>query len=363
MDKEIDFTLSLCRFLDLDEDKIKSLLSKGFDYPYVLGQLQFNRVGGAAFYSLNKLNLLGKTNREFKNSLRTVYETNVIKSESFKKALDYLSNIFTDVGFQYAFLKGSHLVSLYPLGLRTSNDIDVLINFEDSSKISELLISNGFLQGNIRNGEFIKASRAEIISSQINRGETVPFIKEINLPFMRFLEIDINFSLDFKPEQDKSLVTELLKNTVPEIKTEHGFLNTLSPADFLIQLCLHLYKEATVYSWVVFVRDQALYKYLDIYLFLSTYINDTFTSDLIRKIKEYGVEKECYYALYRANELFPINDKIMVDNILQSIKPDDISYLNKIIDPQSGKIYEYNMNFTEWVFCGKRRDMLHEVET
>ncbi len=241
MKRNIDFTLSLCHFLDPDKDKIRSFMPDSIDYPYVLGHLHFNRVGSAAYYTLNKLNLIGKTNREFRNSLKTVFDTNKTKSESFKKALDYLGGILKNAEFPHALLKGSHLVSLYPTGLRTSNDIDILVNFEDSSKISELLLKNGFLQGNTRSGEFVKATRAEIISSQINRGETVPFIKKVNLPFMRFLEVDINFSLDFKPEQEKSLVSELLKNTQPEIKTKNGCLNTLSPPDFLIQLCLHLW--------------------------------------------------------------------------------------------------------------------------
>lgn len=363
MNNEIEFVLTTCRFIDCDENKIKRLMNESMDYPYVLGQLLFNRVGGAAYYTLNKLNLIGKTNREFRNSLKTVYETNITKSESFKTALDFLSGIFKDAGFEHAFLKGSYLVSLYPSGLRTSNDIDILINFEDSSKISELLLSNGFQQGNIRGGEFVKATRAEIVSSQINRGETVPFIKEINLPFMRFLEIDINFSLDFKPEQDKSLVSELLKNAKPEIKTKNGCLHTLSPADFLIQLCLHLYKEATVYSWVTFGRDQGLYKYLDIYLFLSTYMSDVLNPDLVAKIKSYGVEKECYYAMYGANKLFPAKDTTAIERILQSIRPQDISYLNKIIDPQNNKVFEFDMDFIEWVFCGKRGAMLHEAKT
>jgi hypothetical protein len=35
-------------------------MNESIDYPYVLGHLQFNRVSGAVYYTLNKLNLIGK---------------------------------------------------------------------------------------------------------------------------------------------------------------------------------------------------------------------------------------------------------------------------------------------------------------
>jgi hypothetical protein len=362
MKNEIDFALSLCQFLEPDEEKIKSLIKAGLDYPYVLGQLLFNRVGGAAYYTLDKLSLLGKMNREFKNTLKTIYDTNVIKSESLKKSLNYLGEIFKDAGFPYALLKGSYLVNLYPIGLRTSNDIDILSNFDDSTKISKLLLENGFVQGNVRNGEIVKATRAEIISSQINRGETVPFVKEINLPYMRFLEIDVNFSLDFKPERNKSIVGKLLENAVPNIKTVGGTLFTLSPADFLIQLCVHLYKEASVYSWVEFGRDQGLYKYLDIYLFILTFPDTIASASLAEKIKAFEIEKECFYALNGARELFSSCDTLELNILLNAIKPQDTGFLNEIISPADNKIYRYDVGFKDWIFCGKRRELLYEVK-
>lgn len=39
----------------------------------------------------------------------------------------------------------------------------------------------------------------------MNRGETVPYILEADYPFMKFLEVDINFSLDYKPTDGESV--------------------------------------------------------------------------------------------------------------------------------------------------------------
>lgn len=363
MKNEKYFILELCKYIKPEDIKLNELINNGLDYPYILGQLLYNRVGGAAYYTLNKLSLLGKMNREFRNTLKTVYETNIIKSESFKKALDYVGCNFNNADFPYALLKGSYLVNLYPIGLRTSNDIDILSNNENSTRISNILLNNGFVQGNIRNGEFVKATRTEIISSQINRGEAVPFIKEINFSYMRFLEIDINFSLDFKPEQDKSIVAEMLKNVSPEIKTTKSDLYTLSKQDFLIQLCAHLYKEASVYNWVEFGRDQSLYKYLDIYLFISEFSDEIFTDSFVDKIHDFGVQKECLYALVGTKELFGLDNLTGLNKFLDKIKPNDVSYLKEIYDPINQKKYSFDMFFKDWVFCGKRREFLYEINS
>ena len=79
-------------------------------------------------------------------------------------------------------LKGAVLCKKYPKGYRTSNDIDLLVCPERVTQIGKALIKEGFRQGDIRNGTFIPASRKEIIESRMTRGETIPYIKEVNLP-------------------------------------------------------------------------------------------------------------------------------------------------------------------------------------
>ena len=117
--------------------------------------------------------------------------------------------------FPYALLKGALLTQMYPKGLRTSNDIDILLEHNDITPFATLLKMDGFLQGNIRNGHFVPATRRDIVSSRMNRGETVPFIKKVSFPKMEYLELDINFSLDFQATGSQDTVTTFLKNRKP----------------------------------------------------------------------------------------------------------------------------------------------------
>ena len=354
MKKENEFILELCKFKDFNKGKIIEILSDNINYPYVLGQILWNRIGSVAYYVFLKCEILSKLNREFRNPLKSIYFADKLKTESYIKCLDEIAEISKEMDFNHAWLKGTKLVNLYPKGLRISNDFDVLMKADDVTKMSNLLKSRGFKQGYIRNDEFKLADRRTILSSKLNRGETVPFVKKVNLPLMKYIEIDVNFSLDYKPENGSDAVGKMLENITNEK------IKTLSQTDFLLHLCTHLYKEATVYNWVEMGRDLSLYKFVDIYLFITELVNVQFAKELIERIVELELNKPCYFAFYNTKTLFNIENENL-NNILNAIKPVNIEFMNTIINPSSGQKYRYDMDFKDWVFENKRKNILHEI--
>ena len=351
MKKENEYIVGCCKYLRPDYGWLEELHGKDLDYIYILGQLLYNRVGGAAWHTLKNSPLSGRLNGEFKNALRAVYEMNVIKGESFRRSLGFLAGMMSGAKFPYAMLQGSYLAWLYPPGVRISNDIDMLINCENVTEISKILIGNGFVQGHMRNGGIEPASRAQIAAAQTNRGEKVPFVREVNWPQMRHMEIDLNLSLGFKPDRDGAAVERFLEDAVADIQTEHGTLKTLAKDDFMIQLCAHIYKEASAYNQVEFGRDQGLYKYMDIYLMAHEFGGGIVNCE---KINELGLAKECWYALNGANRLFG------ADVPLEGIEIDGTDYINEVADAAGEKIYRHEMDFADWVFYAKRREILRE---
>ncbi len=358
---ENELILELCKFKYADKNKLTDLTDKNLNYPYILGQLFYNRTAAMAYFALKSNGLLSKVNREFRNSVKAIYEYNLNKTNSFIYALGLFKKICKEFDFPYAFLKGAYLAELYPKGLRTSNDVDILIEPKNITKLSGILKRNGFLQGEIKNEVFAPAKREKIISSRINRGETVPFVKEVNLPGLKYLEIDVNFSLDFKPEsgtEEKSIVSEFLNCTEPLILNQ---IHTLKKSYFLMHLCAHLYKEATVISWVNMGRDISLYKYCDIYLFLKEFLNEEFLTDTANDINRLKLNKECYYTLFNTKLLFNIKNNKLLDELLKKIKPENTEFMNCISDPENRKTYTYNMDYKNWVFCGKRKENIYEA--
>ncbi|MBQ2775247.1 MAG: nucleotidyltransferase family protein [Clostridia bacterium] len=358
--QENKIILELSKPQNFDKSAVVSAFSKPLDLPYILGQLLFNRVGGNAYHALRDCELLPRINREFRNPLKMIYESSVARTESFLKAEEMLSEIFVDADFPYALLKGALLSQIYPIGLRTSNDFDILINQQDVQRITDLLIANGFKQGFLRNDNFTPATRSDIIFAKMNKGETVPFVKRIDLPHMPWLEVDVNFSLDFKAKQETDVVKDFLSRTEKSIKLKNGALPTLSHSDFLIHLCAHLYKEATTLHWVNVQRDLSLYKFSDIFLLLDLYLDESFVNDLVETIFKYDLKDECYYTFYYTRELFDISNPLL-DTLIEQIKPEDEEVIKQVYDPAQKKTYKFDINYIEYLFNSNRLSCLKEV--
>ena len=347
---------ALCKF----KDEFTDPLLIAFASPAVLGHLFFNRMQGVAYDTLKRNGLLGKVNREFRNSLGTAYDQNILKNESFKKCIIMLSEILSLCDFKVAMLKGAYLCAHYPNGYRTSNDVDLLVLPQDVTSIGNLLFSAGFRQGNIRNGEFVPATRKEIIESKMMRGETVPYIKEVNLPFMKFFEVDINFSLDYKNDE-KNILSDMLSNVCT--KSENNIsIPTLDDADFFIHLCAHLYKEATTLPWIEMHRDMTLYKYCDIYLLLSE-MTDKQLQHIFARATELNMEKICAYAILETMELFDIDNSLAYSISHLALK-EDPKFRLRVASPKSKKILVYQTaDATKRFFMESRANDLKEANS
>lgn len=326
--------------------------------PHVLGQLFFNRMQGVAFGCLKKHELLGKVNREFRNSLKAAYEQNVRKNHDFYQCVTMVSNLLSDLPFKVAMLKGAFLCSHYPDGYRTSNDIDILVLPENVTDIGNILSAAGFKQGNLRNDEFIPATRREIIESKMMRGETVPYIKKVDLPTMKYLEVDVNFSLDYKNGETDILRSILERAMIIE---ENGILiPTLCKEDFFIHLCAHLYKEATTYPWIRMRRDMSLYKYMDIYLLLHEYTADQI-QNIFTRASELGVDKVCAYTILEVDDLFD-SGNLAATSAAKTILEKDPEFRLRVYDPERKTSLVYQVHSaSDRFFAADRTTLLKEV--
>ena len=112
-------------------------------------------------------------------------------------------------------------------------------------------------------------------------------------------------------------------------------------------------------SWVEMGRDLSLYKFCDLYLLIHRYLEEPLGREIQRRAEELELQRECYYALVHTRRLFGIESREL-DRLLTAIRPDDLRFLKQIVDPAGHKTCAYDMEFTEWLFCPKRRLHLHE---
>lgn len=355
--KEKELFLQLCNFEDVDENKLKQLLTQ-YATPHVLGHLFFNRMQGVAYGVLKESNMLNLVNREFRNSLHTAYEYNLLKNRDYNRFVDMVYEALLPCKGKYAMLKGAYLCQEYPIGYRTSNDIDILTRADDVSEIGSLLSAKGFKQGKIVNGIFVAATRREIIESKMMRGETVPYILETNSPYIKYLEVDINFSLDYK-NGDRKVLDKMISNAV-EYDSGKARIVTLERYDFFLHLCGHLYKEASTYPWVKMKRDMTLYKYCDIYRAIRGFSQQD-VEMLLKRAKEVGMAEICACVVIWTSQLFNIGNTHMVD-IFKKVLAGKEEILDIVISPAENKKYIFtDKNIRNRFFAEDRCAMLREV--
>lgn len=326
----------------------------------MLGELCTNRVAGIAYLNLQRFANL-RVIKEFENTLEAVYLDNVNRAQQYKKNVKFISKLLENVCFPYALLKGAYLITkVYEDGCRTSNDLDILVEEENVSAIQDILKANGFIQGYYMKNErrIVPATRRDIILSKLNFGETVPFAQFID---GTLFYVDINFSVDFKPEKEKKTVSELL-STIEKIEYEDIYYYTLDKSAFLIHLCCHLYKEATTMEWVKEGRDLQLYKFSDINLYLHDRNKDYF-DELLVNIERMKLEKECYYAIANTLIIYPgLETNKELTDFLDKLRPSDCSFMKEIIDPYERKMYRYELSFEEWFIAKNKDEFLIEVK-
>ena len=332
--EEKDLFLELCAFRNPNAERIKELLDADASSAEVLGMLFANRMAGVAYHVLKKTEMLDRVNREFRNSIRNAALLNEKINEDYFGCVKNVTAELEACGVPYALLKGAYLCQWYPVGCRTSNDIDVLLLPEDVGKVSTRLKLAGFRQGYMKNGVFVPATRQQIIESKMTRGETVPFIKETRLPFVKYIEVDLNFSLDYKNSDDETLRAMLNRTQLIPMGTTQ--IRTLDPQDFMLHLCAHLHKEATTIPWIRMKRDMTFYKYCDIYALLTEFTRDDL-GRLYERATELHVEYELGYCLDSIKCLF--GDRISEVNVKYGIE-NDFDY-TEIIAPAEKKIYHY----------------------
>ncbi|GAA0383127.1 nucleotidyltransferase family protein [Paenibacillus motobuensis] len=357
------FILECINFNTYNEESLRNAIDEISDWDYLARIVKHNRLEGIVYSVLMETQLLSKINTDFRDMLSEVFEINKLKNDDLNLILKDIGAAINNSSYKYAFLKGSYLIpKIYKKGQRVSNDIDILISQSGIDQIDVDLKQANFVQKVYRDGiGFVEPTRREKIFARMNYGELVPYFRDYPLKGISTVIVDINISLDFQAKYNTNLVDDMLENSILFEVDNDLKLSTLGREDFLIHLCAHLFKEATIYDWVKENRDTQLYKYCDIYAVLQT-VDSTFFENLQKKIFEYGLEKECYFTFVNSRKLFPyICDISELNNLIENIRPDNLTYLNEIYWPLERKVYTHNTEFIDWIFYEDKLSVLKEI--
>lgn len=338
MKKEHEIILEILKY-ESSQNLTELICSKNANWITILGYLSYHRVAGLAYEKINNLNI---RLLDFPVFFATymINEAQKIRTIEQNKWIQKISEELICNNIRHAFLKGAVLSnSLFSYGSRASNDIDILINKKNIDDVTLILNKLGFIQGKYEyKKNIIQAATPEEINTCINTiGETIPFIKLSDIPTMKTIDVDINFSLDWNPNIDEKTIKLFLDNT---ILIKDNFNNSFYSLDYkhnFIELCMHLYKDSALIDIIQKRKVLDLYKFVDIYYFIKKYYDYLNIDELYGEIEKNGLEKYVYFAVSYVTKLFPDSKNEKIYKLLNKLNQDD-QILNTIFDQYNPEI-------------------------
>jgi hypothetical protein len=291
----------------------------------------------------------------------TAYDANRHRNQRlFDEAASLFCALNRD-GIRYAIRKGPALCArVYDdAGIRPMSDVDILIEPDQLDEVSAILTDHGYAQGTIAaNGRTVTPFQRETrVFWSMHLTNALPFLKPSSDPHVGSYAIDLCLNLLQKRSAGSIDTASVLKRaTRARICGEDAY--ALHPVDNMLDLCLHLYKEATSYLSIQRGRDLSLMRFIDVAESARLMTVDE-RAALVDASHSAGTLNEIYYALYHTAILYP---SAIDDSILSQLKPEDVTYLDQY-GSLEGRVQRWRRPFLQRLFDPKRSSELDGAST
>lgn len=299
-----------------DVDKLLAVLEDdSLNWIEILGYLCYHRVAGLAYENIKAINVR-KLDFPVFFAIYMIHQSQSIRTELQKEYIKVISSALCESDIPHVFLKGSVLSStLYPIGARAFNDIDILVSKESVKSVKKVLCALGFSQGkyNYKKGVVDNFSQ-DVIKQSINtRGEVAPFVKIVDEKTIKTIDVDVNFSLDWKPDGSDGAVRHFLNEKVLVPVDENSSIYSLKKEHLFIHLCTHFYKDSVLIDIVKKRKVLDLYKFVDVYTFIQTYFDGIDVERIFDDSVKYGFDRHMFFTLNYISKVFP--DVLVIKNV------------------------------------------------
>lgn len=245
--------------------------------------------------------------------------------------------------------KGGYLAySIYPeAALREFNDLDLLIHESDRERASALLVEMGYAQGTLtQDARVVKpiARRTEVFW-RLNASSLPIFIRPAANDYVNHYRVDLRFGL-LEPVTGKTLPME---DWFEGAQTVHAYgisSRVASREHFLIDVAVHLHREAIALTSIEANKDLRLMRFLDIAAIFASRDSMPDVARLGSLIEKYDLCHEVYYALHFTDLLFP---SIIPQELLTRLRPADMDYLDQYGEMDHAKA-TWSMDFLTRLF-------------
>lgn len=316
--KEYNAVLEIVKFGNKkrETDKLLAVLEDNtLNWIEILGYLCYHRVAGLAYETINAVNVQ-KLDFPVFFAIYMIHQSQSIRTELQKEYVKSISSALCEANIEHVFLKGSVLSStIYPVGTRAFNDIDILVSKKSIQSVKKVLCELGFLQGkyDYKKGAVDEFDQDTITQAINTRGEMAPFVKIVNEKTIKTIDVDVNFSLDWKPDGSDEAVDHFLNERVLTPVDNNFSIYSLKEEHLFIHLCNHFYKDSALVDLVKKRKVLDLYKFVDIYTFIQTYFEGIGPEKIFDDSVRYGFDRHVFFTLNYIIKVFP--DILAIKNV------------------------------------------------
>lgn len=227
-------------------------------------------------------------------------------------AIQDLIKSFDEENINYVILKGVYLstVAYRRVDLRTMNDIDFLIDVKDTEKIKKLCKEYGWSVGKVNrnNWTIIDYDRKQEIAFKLNTHQIATMAKILEDGFIGTYDcvLDFNYLISWGNCSNKDLLNFNFLNYKKKVIDYFGFqYYVLEDEYYLIQLCLHLYKESNDLFFIYSNNGLFLRGFVDILYFVNNANIDIDKLKII--IQKSKSQSYVYFVFWYITHLFSKN--------------------------------------------------------
>ncbi|MFL5739967.1 MAG: nucleotidyltransferase family protein [Flavisolibacter sp.] len=247
-----------------------------------------------------------KIYQHFEQSL----ELNIYKTKIYRREAAKIAELLRRNGVIFAGTKGiAYESTLYQAnGSRHLGDIDFMIRPADRSKASNILLENGYKQGeyDVATNSVIPHPRETQIAYKLHPDHLLPIAVVTDDLFFKYIKFDVACSFTWHNSGFDVDMNEMLADTnEQQIPGFEAMLPVLNEENAFIFTILHLFKEAWFFEiWDEIQQDVNLMKFRDVITLYNNSVKSSQIPSLQNKIKKYGLTDPFYWVCHHLDNTF-----------------------------------------------------------
>ncbi|MFI0938577.1 nucleotidyltransferase family protein [Streptomyces sp. NPDC021020] len=311
-----------------------------------------HRVLGLVAHNIDREHL-GPIGPVRRSVLRAAYLYNLGRAHSWERERRQLLASFNADGLTPVARKGMYLAPyVYPdVAMRYMEDTDIYVTGGDVEGLGRTMRRLGYAQGSYsRDRRTVQdVPRDTELFWALNVAALTPFQRATSDPYIDFFSVDVRRDL-MEPASGKSIPAEDFLARARRVPLAGDTALVPSDEDVLLDVGVHLFREATTLSSIRAGKDLCLIRFVDIVQWYR-HTRDTLDPDaLVALAERYDVTAELYYSLHFTDELYP---GVLAPELLDRLRPDDLGYLEEY-GRLDGKPATWPVGFRHRVFDRNR---------